>query len=59
MLSAKAKESFKTALAVTIARWIALSMDWNRPQLCEKQCAVLRRESQPCTLKGIKGRFYI
>ena len=31
MLSAKAKESIKTALAMTIAYSIALSMDWDRP----------------------------
>jgi len=31
MLSRKAKESIKTALAMTIAYGIALSMDWDRP----------------------------
>ncbi|MFC1773625.1 FUSC family protein [Pseudomonadota bacterium] len=31
MLSIKAKESIKTALAMTIAYGIALSMDWDRP----------------------------
>ena len=30
-LSRKAKESIKTALAMTIAYGIALSMDWDRP----------------------------
>ncbi len=30
-LSVKAKESIKTALAMTIAYGIALSMDWDRP----------------------------
>ena len=31
MLSTKTKESIKTALAMTIAYGIALSMDWDRP----------------------------
>jgi hypothetical protein len=31
MLSVKAKESIKTALAMTIAYGIALSMDWDKP----------------------------
>src|SRR5210317_462504 len=31
MLSIKAKESIKTALAMTIAYGIALSLDWDRP----------------------------
>ena len=31
MLSTRFKESFKTALAMTIAYGIALSMDWDRP----------------------------
>ena len=30
-LSRRAKESIKTALAITIAYGIALSMDWERP----------------------------
>jgi len=30
-LSSKAKEAIKTALAMTIAYGIALSMDWDKP----------------------------
>ncbi len=31
ILSIKAKEAIKTALAMTVAYGIALSMDWDRP----------------------------